>query len=542
MSDSGYNPQRVRQLSARVVEGIDALRSTRSPDPAAADAMRVLRLTRQNLEDLWMPTIRAIERSNAMVSWVKGDLPDWPLAPTSPQAVAYRAASDDELIAHLEWADRASRMPGAVIDLDVLAHELARRIRHDSAFADRVAARAPTILLVGSLAARTEFSSSFLSAVITTMMWPHGPQATADLDGFAASLSAALAAIIDDPAACLDLIADPAIMFGLASWERPDRDVVANFVTSALHTAVVVDPSRVGDGYRALGTLTTLTNGPLDRGITAGMALGVAASMAGYVDTLGPALRQEGVHPVLVIDDVHDVEVELGSYDDVVDLFGALLRDAPAQAALGSVLGAYTRSIVDDLGADIGVRPGLEYVARFADLIGDAGRTERAELLMAAAAAEARRREAGAVIGFGVNAALMIGGVGALSRVVVGRSITMATNFVAPVAPRTLPDARVPATTYDLITVAVLGVVCGGTGERRRAGLGGVGRSAWTELSSRLTDIDAEPDLEERTRKILRLDRWIETEVPLLAGYLARVRSVAGMDELTESRNAVAAD
>lgn len=543
--ETGYDLALVRALGHRTTEAIEELRSIRSDDPAAAEALRAVKLTRRNLEDIWMPAIRRIEHSDAMLSWVGTQLDlgslivvrapgagtqcDW--TPLSPM-------TDDQLIGQLRWADRR----GAALDLDTLARETATRVEHDPSFGDRLVALAPTIPSIASLTSRADFPAPFLAGIVTAMMWPHGPQATADLDGFAAALSTALAALVDDPGACLDLLLDPAVLFGLASWERLDPDVVTEFTLSALHSAVVEDGARLSDGYRVLETLTTITNGPLDDGIEPGLALGVAASMAGYIETLAPAIRLEDSYPVLVVDEQRGIEIELGTYDDLVDLFGALLRDGPAQAALGAVLGAYTTTIVTELGGDIANRPGLEYVTRFADLVGDASRAEQAELVVEAAAEQTRRRQLGAVIGFGVTAAMTLGGAGSLARALTSRAITLATEFAGRVGVAELPTGRIPAFTYDLITVEALRIVSTDRDERRRAGLSSVSRSDWHEISGRLDRIDAADDESDRTTYLLRLDRWIEAEVPVLAGYLNRIRSVPGMDELTEGRPAVRAD
>ncbi len=558
--ETGYDIERVRALAHRTAEAIDHLRSIRSDDPAAAEAMRTLRLARRNLEDLWMPTLRQIQRSEAMLTWRCSGLDAVGIrqaerrssTPSASVWTSLSALSSDELIGHLEWMDRQSipdrsdagwqtwYLDRYGADLDVLAMELAARVTRDPAFASRLAAVASDHPLLGHLTRRAPFPVPFLSEVARSMMWPHGPAATADLDGFASSLSSVLSSLVDDPAACLDLLVDPAIVYGLASWERLDGDIVTEFTVSGLYTAVAIDADRLEDGYRVIGTLVELTNGPLDGGLQSGMALGVAVSLAGYIDTLAPAIRQEGTYPVIVIDD--GLEVELGSYDDLVDLVGAILRHDEAQAATGTVLGAYTTRIVTDLGADIGARPGLEYVTRFTDLVADASRTEQAELVMEAAAEEARRRQFGGLIGFGANVALMAGGVGAATRGLVSRAVALATDFVAGVDAASLPDARIPSVTYDLITVAALQVVAGDRQQRPLAGLDGVPRSAWTELDRRLATIEAEDDPHERTRHVLRLDHWIETSVPLLAGYLGRIRSVPGMDELTEQRDPVRTD
>jgi hypothetical protein len=539
----GYDPDRIRALSQRTRDAIDASLDVRSSDPAAAEAMRAVRLLRRNLEDHWMPALLDIERSEVMVSWSRARL----LRDADGECrwTPLSGLSDDVLVGHLRWWDRQrpaefdARPTRFEERLDTLARELAIRVADDSNFADRLVGLAATHPLLGSLTGRARFPVGFTSRVVTAMVWP-GPVATAEFDHYAEALSTALAALVNDPAACLDLLLDPVVLRGIAASSRLDPDVVHEFVLSGLHTAVSADPDRLGDGYRVLAQLTSLTNGPLDDGIHPGVALGIAGSMVGYIDPLAPAIRQEGAYPVLVLGD--GVEVELGTYDEVVDLFGAVLRDPHAQAALGIVLGGYVTAVVTREGAGIVDGPGLQYVSRFTDLIADATRTEQAELVMEAAAEEAHRRQIGGMIGFGATMAFAFAGAESPARAVISRAIAIGTNAVAPVAPAKMPDARIPSRTYDLITVAALGVVVSDRAQRQRAGLSAVDERDWDQVARRLNEIESEGDPDERTRRILRLDHWIEDNVPALAGYLVRIRSAPGMDELTEGRTAVGED
>lgn len=555
----GYDPDRVRILARHTRGAIEAIGSVRSTDPAAAGAWRALRLLRLTLEEHWMPALIEIERSEAMTSWSPSALDSWSLGgrsvatersparhrrPTTDQCAwtPLSPSSDGDVLDLVTRTDRLllTRTPPPDDELDLLAAELAARSSRDPAFGDRLAEIAAATPLIGILTGRTRFPSEVAVAVVRSMMRPSGPFTTVELDHYAHALSAALGSLVDDPGACLDLLQDPEVLHGLASWERLDPDVVTAFAVAGLHTSVGTHPQRLADGYEVLTELTKLVNGPLDRGIQPAMALGVAAAMTGYIETLAPAIRQEGSYPVLVVGT--GFEAEMGTYDDLVDLFGSLLRDPPAQAVLGTVLSAYTTEIVTDLGAEITTAPGLVHVARFADLIADASRTEQVEMLMQAAAEEARQRQFGSLVGFGVTVALAESGLGPISGTLVSMAVSMAADRAAQVEAGALPDARIPSHTYDLVTVAVLRILSTDRTERTRAGLQRVGARDWDEVAHRLDEIDEEADIDERTRRILRLDHWIEAEVPQLAGYLGRVRSVPGMAELAESRNAVNTD
>ena len=545
--DTGYDPHRLRELSHRTIDAIEGLRSIRSDDPAAAEALRAIRLTRRNLEDLWMPAILQIIRSDAMVSWTEARL-DHPMGwwtggrplsaapvpgllrtPDVCQWTALSALTDDDLIGYVAWADR---LPPNAIDLDVLARELALRVAGDPGFADRLIALASTTTLVGNLTGRAAFPATFLAGVVTAMMWPHGPQSTVDLDGYAASLSTALSGLLAEPAACLDLLLDPAVLYGIASWERLDTDIVTEFVLAGLYDAVEADPGRLADGYRVLATLTTIANGPLDHGITPGMAVGVAGSMAGYIPTLALVLGFETtIRSVVTVD---GAEIDLGTYDELVGLFGVVLREPTAQAAIGPAMSAYTTQTVTDLGAGVGTLTGVEHVADFADLLVDATRTEGATLMAEAVAEEGRRRRLGGALGFGLSTVAGAFGGGPAVRSVVATAVRVGTEFVADVEPDTMPEGLFGPTTHNLITMTAVSVVVGDARVRRELGMESISPRQLDEMARRLEEIDDETDLDARVTKVRSFERWITAEVPLLDAHLNSIRKMPGMDALKE--------
>jgi hypothetical protein len=555
--EAGYDPARVHELVRRTSEAIDLLGRLRSTDPAAADAMRTIRLARGNLEDHWMPALRQIETSDAMIRWRSHRFGSDPLtgratwlpgrlASGTPSAVVTSAARRDALLAELDWLERQALGNGDAggadtgDELATLGRRLAAWVRRDDAFADRLVELFVSNLLVARLLGEAKFPSSFAAAVVRRMAAPNGPETGVDRDRYAASLSIALASLAHDPTACLDLLLDQPTTHALASWRALDTAMLADFVASGLYGAVAVDPERLRDGYVILQFLTRAANGPLEGGMSAGMALGVSTSLAGYIETLAPGVRQEGSTPVIVRG--VDPPLELGTYDDLVDLFGSLLRVPEAQAALGTVLAAYTFETFERIGGDAVRRPEATYVAQFADLIGDASRTEQVELVMAAAAEEARRRRLGGLVGFGVTAALLAGGAGSVARSVAGHAVRMVTSWASRVEPERLTDSEIPAHTHDLITVAAIAVVASDPSARRAAGLGGVTAAQWSEVRRRLRVIEQHDVPGERMSAVGEFDHWVETSVPALAAYLLAIRSMPGMHELTEGRNAVGAD
>jgi hypothetical protein len=74
VSRVGYDPARLAALRARAIAAIGSLRTVVSDDPAAWDAVLTARMTRDHLEQTWLPLIDRIAGSDAMVTWRRADL------------------------------------------------------------------------------------------------------------------------------------------------------------------------------------------------------------------------------------------------------------------------------------------------------------------------------------------------------------------------------------------------------------------------------------------------------------------------------------
>jgi len=584
----GYDPARIRALGRRTSDSIRALDAIHSTDPAAADAMRVVRLIRQNLSDQWMPLIREIESSTSMTNWTSrspdahrfpssgaawlthhaGDRTNARRSPPAAQIVvadqAFRKLlsklDDEELLDRLEDMCDAQARAGIRIDptdpawasmLAALAAELDDRLGHDTdgsfgrSLLD-VARQAPMIALAAPYSSRLSALAYDLAiAMLRVESWVPELHPV----NYESGVDALLGLLDDSPAACLDLLLDETVLGNLAAWSSLDSDVVGDVVMNGLQTAITADPQRLADGYAVLGSLTELANGRLDGGFAPGMARGVADSLTAYMDTLAPAIRYEGDDPVTVHSFDPDFTIRLGTYDELVDLFGALLRDQAAQASIGVTLGAYTDHIVTDLGEHVDDHVGIEYVARFTDLISDAARTEQAEIVLVAAAAAARRERIGTYFSSGLTIAL--GPAASFPGHVVratARSLFEAGGFEAggaagPGRSDEVADNSIGSTIHRHITVAVLERVSSDPAARTGEFLERVTDDQWALLREHLDDIEAAgDDLTERHGRVDRMERYIEQFIPPLGGYLRTVRSAPGVNELEETRAATGAD
>ena len=534
--DTGYDLGKVRALGHRTLEAIAALGAIGSTDPAAADALRVVRLTRRNLEDLWMPAIRDIERSDAMIDWVArrpavptlsapGPPPDrWsvtdrPLAPLSDTELLDLVELIDRLFADAPHHDDGpyglDTLP-AKYDPDLLAAELARRVRTDPTFADRLLTLAPHTVLVGQLTERALFPAPFLAAVAATLAGPVSARSSTALGHHANAMSAVLRALAADPGACLDLLADDVLLLRLATWDELDPTAVSAFTLAALLDGVAGDSTRLADGFGVLGRLTQSATGLLDDGVAAGVARGVALSMPAYFPLLAPGVFQTGEGPVRI----SEFRLTLGTHDQVADLFGAVMRDEVAAGALGLALGAYTDGRLTDDALDLATAGSLDDVVHLSVLLDDAARSEQAQLVMEAAAEEARRRRLGDLIGVGAGIALTATGVGAVWRSAASLAIRSVTAAVADVTPERLAGASIKAHQYQQIWMSATSVALDRADATDRT----------REFRRRLDGIEACDDPVERGVLIVDLRSAIEgTEV---AEFVDDVMDSGGLSAL----------
>ena len=110
--ETAYDPARIQLLSTRTAQAVDELASIRCSDPAAADALRAVRLLRINLEDLWLPLLAQIRSSRAMITWLESThdriergremIVDWLEDHRRPDN-EFARMSDDELIDCVTW-------------------------------------------------------------------------------------------------------------------------------------------------------------------------------------------------------------------------------------------------------------------------------------------------------------------------------------------------------------------------------------------------------------------------------------------------------
>ncbi len=519
----GYDPRRIRRLTRTTLESIEALATIRSDDPAADDAVLAVRNARRNLEDTWMPLLREIEASEAMLTWdsrsVAGLRAEWSASATWLSYTPYGKLDDEELLTVVGRLDElvplvdgdAARQAFArwLEERRSLAVELARRVRTDPAFADELAAatyRTPLIgLLVGLAAFPADFRSDALAATLAAPWWEAGWE----MDKYAGAADTLIASVLDEPGRCLDVLGRDGVAAALAGWPPIDQQLVADFVVAAMLVAPHTDPDLLPAGYGALREFIRLANERQfdDYGFQRGAATGLATAIGGFVPTLIPGLENEH-EPVIVRSHGLDAEFDLtlSTREELVDFLGAIVRTPSARAVLGTVLG---RSIRDALGPDPQVDIGS--VAEFAELIELSASNEIEESAIAAATRRTTMLRVGGAIGLGVAIGSLLAGWDGTRRAIVGfvgDSLTDA--IVGTIRADRSVGRRLGPVAYQSIQIEACRRFVTDPDVRRASGATRVGAAPLRSLESRLREIDSillDPAIapDQRQRAVLNL-------------------------------------
>ena len=507
MTNLGYSPTRVRLLNRAAHRAADTLGELACSDPAAEDALVAVALTRHNLEVTWIPLLDRIEASDAMRSWhtsgyqLGTDGPAWHELPT--EASRFSGLTDETLLELLRQIDDAvpadrsgSPQLGDVFgnDREALVATITRRLYAGDSFASELMAALPTspviALLLADGAVPVVYRSTALRVILTDVWWDAGYE----MDKLGAAANALLTSLLYEPDAALATLGDPAVQRVLAEWPALDQEVVGDFVHNGLVGAVHSEPADHARGVAVLIDLVALANTtPFDHhGFGDGLSMGVAASIGAYAPSFIDSIRMPTsyVHARSAGPD-GDFDVTLGSYEEVLDLFGSVMRNSPAaQGLLGSELAILTRAAVE-AGEDVPSSIRIDTVAEFAELIRDAAQNESAENMIAASARRSALLDTAALVGFGASAALAIGGAsGALGRVVIERGIAdLSDHRARQIGDESVRTPNYAAATHDTIVVSVARQLANDPGLRRELGVDPSG-SGWQQLGQTLSTLD----------------------------------------------------
>ena len=258
--------------------------------------------------------------------------------------------------------------------------------------------------------------------------------------------------------------------------------------------------------------------------------------MFGYVATLaygiGAGIDNDAIR--IHIDSGDSLGV-LGDRDAVANLFGTVMRGADARVTMGVVLGAYTDRVINDLGATIVDRTGVESIARLGLLLRDGLNDEQAELTLAAAAETARRQRIGDLIGFGAGSWMSASGVGVVTRTVVSQAVSSAMDLGSKGAPDDIVDMSFGSTTYRGIQLSVLRYVHDHPDAHADLAVDDVSAEQWAEVGGRLDAIASEPDGAIRDGLVHDLDNLIANSIPALDSLWRQFAGNGDMTRLKEN-------
>lgn len=520
--------------------------------------MRTVLLTQRNLEDHWMPLLMAIRISDVMTSWNMSRLQQIETIGTQAsgwfrflddreQATSVSRLSDDELLHDLRVAGHynlaaAGRSMSELIgsgdsfwseEFPTYAAELAARAATDPDFAAQAAASAGDIPLIGLATKYAYFPDSFIIAA-------SGPMLAAA--SWANPVYAAGArALVDQlqglgPGDALDALLDPAFSLALLRPSGLSDEAVATIVRSGLYDAVLSDSTRLVDGASALQIITQHVSGPLDGGLRPAAAQALAFSMRGYLPHIAPGVKfEDHDSPVRMIDANGKRLLDLGSYPEVSNLFGSIMRDHQAQVLIGTALGSYTDDVITELGGALLRSTGISAIAHLGDLLRESLSNEQFEMVVTAAATTARRQQAAEIIGFGANVVQSYFGVGQATTSVTARGIEELISQLANVDPEQMPNTSLRQATYDNITLSVVTMLLTTPSVRIKLGVVSVTDEQWDRVAADLDAIDQLEPGADRETAIFDLERTIVDAAPEVDGVLGALRAKEGVGELTET-------
>ena len=410
----------------------------------------------------------------------------------------------------------------------------------DPAFAADVTAAAYGSPLIGLLVGRSRpsprgFRADLLAATLAHPWWESGWE----MDKYAGAANTLLATMLDDPGRCLDVLGRDGAAAALAGWPPLDQVLVADFVVAGLADAPRDDPDRLPTGYGALEGIVRLANErPFDGdGFQPGFAEGLAHSIGVYVPTLVAGLENEHA-PVVVKSHGIDGEFDLtlGSREEVVDLFGAILRTPAAQIELGAVLDSTIR---DALGKQPQLTIGA--AAEFAELIELAATNEDEELAIAASTRRSSLLRIGGLIGLGVAVGTAVAGVGAAARSVTAYSAASVSDGIATTVDADTADGgRLRPIAYQSIQIEACRRFATDPELRAASGAGAVAAGRLRSIAARLAEVESlftDPDAGPGARQqaILNL---VESVHDAGGGpYLEGVLDDNSVDDLNEAQH-----
>lgn len=505
MSTIGFDPERTVGLALRVRSSADELAGITCSDPLAADALRVVALTEHNLRTSWLPLLDRIAATGALTTWIRSGpggrpgLPGWPMPPTPHVATTLGAA----VLTRLRVRAGAIRhgVDGRPVDDDAggpWLDSLVAGVRHclalDPGFRDELLAQVTRDPSTAWLLLSEELDAALRADVLTALLGSVGRVHGMEWGAVAGAAERLMVGLSEHPAAALHALGRRDTLWLLAEWPTLDQAAVADFVHAGLAVAVRDEPSLHPDGVRVLLDLVHLANQPrLDHvGFLPGVAVGTASAVGAYAPSFVDTIRLESATVTVRSSGVDgELDATFGTYDELVEFFGAMMRDEPAaQHVLGTEVAALARlAVAGGEGVPSTVR--VDSVAEFTELLQHAAANENEESRVAAAARRAGALDSSTLFGFTTSALFLAGGRGhPVAAFVLDRGVKDLVDLAARPRPVPTPVTVDMATaTHQVIVMAAIGRAASDPSFRRSAGIGGSSLD-WAKIEGRIAEIE----------------------------------------------------
>jgi hypothetical protein len=351
---AGYEPTLVATLTRQSLWAAEALAGISSSDGAAIAALATIGALRSVVETGVLQTTLDIGRTDPLVRRYAGGPALRPLDPwltwrfLSQPSTRFADLSDAALFFSLQVELTRQVEQNGLPDLgdslwsalfaDYIT-EFKRRARSDPDFARLLIDEALFNPLIGMVVAMGGFSTEVVAGVLAALVTTE-PLGTVRDAYRERAIEALLQQIVNDPSVALDSLARDGVLEALLLWndgvsslQNIPESLIGDMLMAALAHAFY-DPTKLDLTHALITEVAHLAHErDFDRGFAPEIALAIATGLLPYLPYIVASLELSG--PVYIKNfDGDRNPLPIGNPAEVVDLFGALLRDAQARAHL----------------------------------------------------------------------------------------------------------------------------------------------------------------------------------------------------------------